>query len=226
MRAYIYVSGCEICWVCLLTLVHASLLPVMGDLLGTVYSSTRIQQNLPRRSVAICVLNSGYFLQCLCSGCCDAELQFLFLVLVSLVALFLVCCCVHGLSCLILCTSSLSSSRFSFSRIPCVCVFGDPEQAANRISSPHVMHFHGFVRDPVRGLGFVMPRMQGSLQELLCPSSSGRSGSKEFVTPDCSQRVLFAHLAGMSVMALHEMGICHRDIKAHNFLYDGGVCRL
>ena len=84
-------------------------------------------------------------------------------------------------------------------------------KAANRLDSPHVMRFLGFVRDPVRGLGLVMPRMRGSLQELVLVPDG----------PDPSQRVLFAHLCGMSVMALHEMGVCHQDIKSHNFLYDG-----
>ena len=89
-------------------------------------------------------------------------------------------------------------------------------QAANRLDSPHVMRFLGFVRDPVRGLGLVMPRMRGSLQELVLVPDG----------PDPSQRVLFAHLCGMSVMALHEMGVCHQDIKSHNFLYDGGCDTL
>ena len=58
-----------------------------------------------------------------------------------------------------------------------------------------------------------MPRMRGSLNSLLCNSTVK-------VAP--SQRVFWAQLAGMSILALHEMGILHRDIKSHNFLYDGG----
>mgnify|MGYP002393408374 CR=1 FL=1 len=78
------------------------------------------------------------------------------------------------------------------------------------------MQFHGCVQDPVQGLGLVVPRMKGSLDSLLQSSESS-------CAPDPSQRVLFAHLSAMSVMALHEMGICHQDIKSHNFLYDGGT---
>ena len=80
------------------------------------------------------------------------------------------------------------------------------------------MRYQGYVQDPVRGLGLVMPRMTGPLDELvLSPLSSP--------VLDPSLRVLFAHLCAMSVMALHEMGVCHRDIKSHNFLYDGGTKR-
>ena len=54
--------------------------------------------------------------------------------------------------------------------------------------------------------------MKGSLNQLL-----------EESLWDAGQRVYVAQLSAMSIMALHELGIVHRDVKSHNFLFDGGV---
>ena len=57
--------------------------------------------------------------------------------------------------------------------------------------------------------------MKGSLNQLL-----------EESLWDAGQRVYVAQLSAMSIMALHELGIVHRDVKSHNFLFDGEGCDL